>query len=92
MMAGPRFRIDPRDVPPSSAARVLGLTEAAFRECLPNLLARGFPGPDETTGNFDLKAVSAWQDRRSGFGAPAEVGARDASAVVAGRLAAMRHG
>jgi hypothetical protein len=82
----PRFKIEPRDVPPTVAAKVLGLTEARFLACLPDLLARGFPAADDTTGNFDLKAVNAWQDRRSGLGVAAAQAAKDAQAVVAERL------
>jgi hypothetical protein len=29
-----------------------------------SLLARGFPPPDETTGNYCLEAVDAWRLRR----------------------------
>jgi hypothetical protein len=65
--ASVRCHVQPRDVPPAAAARVLGLTEARFLELLPNLHRRGFPFPDETTGNFDLAAITAWQDRRSGL-------------------------
>ncbi len=92
-MGQPRFKVEPRDVPPIAVARFLGLTEARFLACLPDLLARGFPGADPTTGNFDLKAVNAWQDRRSGLkhGTPETV-ARDASTVVADRIKAMRRG
>lgn len=86
-MSGPRFKVEPRDVPPAAAARVLGLTEATFMARLPELLARGFPGPDPTTGCFDLKAVAAWQDRRSGFkGHLPELTAVDATTVVKSRL------
>jgi hypothetical protein len=31
------------------------------------LFARGFPQPDITTGLYDLKAIDAWQDARSGL-------------------------
>jgi hypothetical protein len=49
-----RFRAEPRDVPAHVMARRMGLSEAQFRECLPALLARGFPPADPTTGHFDL--------------------------------------
>ena len=92
-MTTPRFRIVPRDVPASAVARLLGLSEARFIDCEADLLARGFPGPDATTGNYDLRAVEAWQDRRSGLAAALATNmAKDASAVVADRLAAMRNG
>jgi hypothetical protein len=42
----------------------MGLSEAAFREALPALHARGFPEPDSTTGNFDLDAIDAWRQGR----------------------------
>lgn len=61
-------------------------------ECLPDLLARGFPSPDPTTAHFDLKAIEAWQDKRSGFSVTAAPVARDASDVVGARLAEMRRG
>jgi DNA-binding IclR family transcriptional regulator len=88
-LTAPRFRIEPRDVPAVAAARRLGLTEAQFRECLPDLLARGFPAADPTTGNYDLKAAELWLDRRSGLGAITEVVARDASSVVMARIQAL---
>lgn len=92
-MTAPRFKIVPRDVPASAVARLLGISEARFINCVADLLARGFPGPDATTGNYDLKAVEAWQDRRSGLAAALATNmAKDASAVVADRLKAMRNG
>lgn len=88
-----RFKIAPRDVPAAAVSRLLGISEARFANCLADLLARGFPGPDATTGNFDLKAVEAWQDRRSGLSGAIVAGmAKDAGSVVAERLAAMRNG
>jgi hypothetical protein len=39
-------------VPPITAARRMGLSLDAFRDALPELVARGFPRADETTGNF----------------------------------------
>jgi hypothetical protein len=62
-----RFPVDPRDVPPEKAARRLHLTLAEFDSKLPELLARGFPRPDPTTGMYDLVAIDAWQDARSGL-------------------------
>src|SRR5258707_1068639 len=50
-----RFKLPPGgDVPPITAARRMGLSLDAFRDALPELVARGFPQADETTGNFDL--------------------------------------
>lgn len=63
-MSRPRFHIEPGDVPAEVAARRLGLSEAQFREALPLLTKRGFPKPDETTGNFDLTAIDEWRKRR----------------------------
>ena len=60
-----RFPVDPRDVPPQKAARRLGLTLDAFNQIREELLARGFPQPDPTTGNYDLVAINAWMDARS---------------------------
>jgi hypothetical protein len=65
-----RYHVEPRDVPPAKAARRLHLTVAEFNRLKDDLLARGFPRPDPTTGNYDLKAIDAWQDARSGLSAP----------------------
>src|SRR5262245_25764388 len=62
-----RFRVEPRCVPPSKAARRLGLSLIEFDRVKGELFAQGFPQPDAVTGNFDLKAVEAWQDARSGL-------------------------
>ncbi len=87
-MSSIRYVVDPRDVPPVKAARRLGLTEAAFDELKDRLFARGFPRADPDTGYFDLKAIDAWMDRRSGL-APA-IAPRDVQDVIAARLEAMR--
>jgi hypothetical protein len=42
----------------------MGLSLDAFREALPELVSRGFPRADETTGNFDLDAIDAWRCAR----------------------------
>jgi hypothetical protein len=68
-----RYRVEPRDVPPSKAARRLGLTLAEFDRLKDDLIARGFPRPDPTTGHYDLKAIEAWQDVRSGITPPGAV-------------------
>jgi hypothetical protein len=83
----PRFKVNPRDVPPEWAARRLGLSLDAFEGKLPDLIARGFPSADATTGFYDLKAIEAWQDRRSGLAGMSVPAAKDAAAVVSGRLA-----
>lgn len=59
-----RFHVEPRDVPPAIAARRLGLTEAAFTTALSDLLGRGFPPADPTTGHFDLDAIDQWRKQR----------------------------
>ena len=87
-----RFQIKPRDVPAKMAALRMGRTEAQFHEDLPRLLARGFPKPDETTGNYDLDAIDEWCKRRHPeLFLIAQEQARDARAVVNERLARMRH-
>jgi hypothetical protein len=88
-----RFRVDPRDVPAEKAGRRLHLTEADFLAKLPELLARGFPPPDPTTGMFDLAAIDEWMSRRhnlSAAGLTAEPKPRNAAEVYAERRA--RHG
>jgi len=61
-----RFKLPPGgDVPPTTAARRMGLSLDAFRDALPELVARGFPRADETTGNFDLDAIDAWRRNRN---------------------------
>ena len=60
-----RFKLPPGgDRPPDVAARHLGLSAEAFKAALPALLQRGFPRPDETTGNFDLDAIDRWRRAR----------------------------
>jgi hypothetical protein len=59
-----RFQVAPGDIPAAIAARRLGLTVAQFEAKLPALLQRGFPAPDETTGNFCLEAIDLWRLRR----------------------------
>lgn len=85
-----RFRIDPRDVPPEVAARRLGKTLAEFKAALPDLVARGFPQADPTTGNFDLAAIDRWCDARHPHLFGAAMQARDARDVVQDRLAKLR--
>jgi hypothetical protein len=65
-----RYRVEPRDVSPAKAARRLGLTLAVFDRLKDDLYSRGFPRPDPTTGNYDLNAIAAWQDKRSGLSTP----------------------
>jgi hypothetical protein len=68
MMCSPspiRFKIEPRDVPPSKAARRLHLSLEDFRLKLPELRKRGFPSPDPTTGNYYLPAIDQWMASRT---------------------------
>jgi hypothetical protein len=89
-----RFRIEPRDVPPEVAARRLGKTFAEFNAALPDLIARGFPQADLTTGNFDLAAIDRWCDARHPhlFSSGVAMHARDAREVVPDRLTRMKAG
>lgn len=53
------------DVPPIVAAHHMGCSSLGeFQAKLDALIARGFPAPDPTTGNFDLDAIKAWRRRR----------------------------
>jgi hypothetical protein len=86
-----RFAVEPRLVTPQKAARRLHLSLTEFENRLLDLLKSGFPAPCDITGNFDLKAIDLWLDRRSGLDfterkSPAGH-ARNASDVVWGRLA-----
>ena len=89
-----RFRIEPRDVPPEVAARRLGKTFAEFNAALPDLVVRGFPQADPTTGNFDLAAIDRWCDARHPhlFCGGTAMQARDAKDVVEDRLAKLKAG
>lgn len=88
-----RFPVEPRDVPATKAARRLHLTDSEFDQKLPELLARGFPKPDPTTGMFDLDAIDEWRRRRHAhlFPAATEI-ARDARVVARERLEALKDG
>ncbi len=85
-----RMRVDPRNDPKHKAARRLGLSVADFEEVEIRLYARGFPRPDPDTCLFDLKAVEAWMDRRSGL--TTSFAARDAAIVARSRLEALGNG
>ncbi len=81
-----RFKLPPGgDVPPITAARRMGLSLDAFRDALPELVARGFPQADETTGNFDLDAIDVWRENplRSPVTAP------DANEVIRQKIIAV---
>lgn len=89
-----RFRVQPGDVPASTAAQRMGMAPEAFDAALPNLIARGFPKPDPDTKNFDLDAIDAWRRTRHPhlYSGRSEFGARDASTVAQDRIASMRGG
>ncbi|MGU9981549.1 hypothetical protein ACJ4V0_16050 [Phreatobacter sp. HK31-P] len=65
-----QFRVDPRHIPMEKAARRLFLTPRMFKEKRQELERRGFPRPDATTGNYDLKAIDAWMDQESQLQSP----------------------
>lgn len=71
----------------------LGMSEVQFKQDLPQLTARGFPKPDETTGHFDLNAIDAWCDRRHPalFLTQTE-SALDARSVFAQRMEKLKNG
>lgn len=90
-----RFHLPPGgDVPPTVAARRLGLSLEQFRAKLPELALRNFPPADPTTGNYDLDAVDAWRRARypQVFGEPLTLvpRARDARDVVRDRVTRIR--
>jgi hypothetical protein len=62
-----RYPVEPRDIPPTKAARRLHLTLEEFRAKLPELLKRGFPPADPTTGMFFLPAIDKWMESRHGL-------------------------
>jgi hypothetical protein len=79
-----RYVVEPRDIPASKAARRLHLTLAEFRVKLPELLNRGFPPPDPTTGMFYLPAIDKWMTDRIALTTATVAG--DPSTVIADRL------
>lgn len=84
------FTVDPRDISPELAARRLGLRLDEFEGVADRLYARGFPRPDPDTRLFDLEAINAWMDRRSGL--TSHLGPRDAAAGFRARLEALSGG
>jgi hypothetical protein len=92
-----RFKLPPGgDCPPAAAARRIWLSPEEFKEALPDLLVRGFPRADPTTGNYDIDAIDAWRRSRyphlfrENLTLPAT--ARDAREVVRARLRGERDG
>lgn len=82
-----RFPVHPRLVPPVKAARFLHLTLDEFTKLLPALHNAGFPRPCPVTGHYDLLAIGAWQDRRSGLSKGPASAPADIDALVKERLA-----
>jgi hypothetical protein len=72
-------------LPPTKVARWLFLSIDGFNEALPALLKEGFPKACPVTGHYDMRALEAWQDKRSGLvgGLPVE----DRTAVMRERIA-----
>ena len=62
-----RCQVEPRLIPPKKAARRLHLTHGEFVVALPALRREGFPVACNVTGHYDLKAIDAWLDMRSGI-------------------------
>ena len=59
-----RFKVEPRDIPATKAARRLHLSLDEFRAKLTELVSRGFPPADPTTGMFYLPAIDQWMAAR----------------------------
>ena len=65
-MARPAAIPERGDVPVSSVARLLGLSDVReFAALQPRLEARGFPRPDPDTGRYCVEAVDRWRRLRS---------------------------
>ena len=60
-----RYRVEPRDIPAIKAARRMHLSLEEFRAKLPELLSRGFPSADPTTGMYFLPAIDKWMEART---------------------------
>lgn len=87
--------IVPGDVSAADAAHRLGLDLRRFTDLLPDLLRRGFPSSDPTTGMYDLDAIDAWRrSRHAGlFSLTGPSGAVDArSGIVRRRIEERRNG
>ena len=77
-----RFRVEPRLVPPSKAARRLHLTAVEFEAKRGALYGSGMPRPCPITGHFDLVAIDKWLDERAGIDSTA-IGPDDFEARLA---------
>jgi hypothetical protein len=82
-----RFPVKPRLIPAAKVARWLHLSIDEFRQLLPALRMEGFPAACPVTGHYDLVALEAWQDKRSGLsgGLPVE----DRAAIMRARIASL---
>jgi hypothetical protein len=74
-----RYPVERRDIPAVKAARRMHLSLEEFRAKLPELLNRGFPAADPTTGMFFLPAIDKWMEARHGLTARND--ARDDSEI-----------
>lgn len=84
-----RFAVEPRMVPVVKAARRLHLTAIEFGAKRAALEAIGFPVACPVTGHYDLKAIDAWMDARSGLAEPGTAMANaEATRILAQRIAA----
>jgi hypothetical protein len=84
-----RFPVQPRMLPPMKVARWLHLSLDELRASLPALWAEGFPKPCSVTGNYDLRAIEVWQDRRSGLAGASAVSAQTSADIAKARLATL---
>jgi hypothetical protein len=94
-MSRPRRIPERGDVTASAIAERLGLRLSEFETRRAELERRGFPQPDETTGQYCIEAVDRWRLQRHSRLFPeltAVASAVDARTVVEDRLAAMRRG
>ena len=92
---GVRYRIDVRGISKDKVARRLGKTPAQFDLIEQALYAEGFPRADPIVGTWNIDAVDAWWDRRSGL--EPEVltppnKARNAEEVIGERIHRLRNG
>ena len=87
MGAALRFPVEPRLVPAAKAARRVGLHVDEFLAKIGALCKAGFPPAEPVTGNFDLKAIDAWLDRRAGLQAAQQLADNDR--VIRERLDAL---
>jgi hypothetical protein len=80
-----RFKVEPRDIPAAKAARRLHLSLDEFRTKLPELVRRGFPPADPTTGMFYLPAIDQWMAAR--FRLTADPTSQDDRSLINERIA-----